>query len=813
MDVLADSGSLEPPVSQRGSVRFRYTYNDLIKNKGVNIALIVILVLSAFLMATGSMVMERLIGSVNQLFDEAQPPHFLQMHKGEFDQAELDRFAADHPEIDAWLIEEMLGFDGAAIGWHSPSTSESGDLSASLIDNLFVVQNEEFDFLIDETGSIPEPSQGEVYVPVAYKTNFDLEAGDELQIQIDDGVLDLTVEGFVRDSQMASSLSSATRFLVSEEDFAELQGAGVGDPEIIVEYRLSDLAALSDFQRAYESDETLPKNGQAVTFEMIRIINAFSDGLVAVALVFVSVLLIFIALLNSRFVIRGTLEDEVREIGAMKAIGLPDKAISGLYLSKYRVMTLIACIVGGLLAVVATNLLTQNIQVNYAEARPGIATILVPVLALLLVYLFVIGICRRVFRRVRKIQVVNALVHGSTLDDKQTARRAKRQAKRVRKTSLASYRGENLNRKLSLLEFRADARQWVLIPIVFFIAAVLMMLPLNLLSTFESPRFVTYMGAPESDIRADLQFSDDVDTVRQEILADMEIDDRLTDVRAFANLLYETEGEEGWETLRVEVGDYSGDTVEFVEGGRPEAGQIALSVLNADKYQVGTGDELTIRRGDDESTVVISGVYQDVTSGGYTAKMQGEVTSGASSYVVYANTVDENGAAAVADDYSDRFPAAGVIPMRDYVQQTLSYVTDAFRSAAVLAFAFGIGVAVLITCMFLKLRLTSERRKMGVLSAIGFSTREIVAQVRGKTLLSVIIGTVLGLVFTATVGESLVGFFISVAGLGIANLAFIPNPLLVYVAYPLILIAAGYLGAVALTSRLRHAEKSSWLRG
>ena len=102
---------------------------------------------------------------------------------------------------------------------------------------------------------------------------------------------------------------------------------------------------------------------------------------------------------------------------------------------------------------------------------------------------------------------------------------------------------------------------------------------------------------------------------------------------------------------------------------------------------------------------------------------------------------------------------------------------------------------------------------MGVLSAIGFSTREIIAQVRGKTLLSVIIGTVLGLVFTATVGESLVGFFISVAGLGIANLAFIPNPLLVYVAYPLILIAAGYLGAMALTSRLRHAEKSSWLRG
>jgi putative ABC transport system permease protein len=71
----------------------------------------------------------------------------------------------------------------------------------------------------------------------------------------------------------------------------------------------------------------------------------------------------------------------------------------------------------------------------------------------------------------------------------------------------------------------------------------------------------------------------------------------------------------------------------------------------------------------------------------------------------------------------------------------------------------------------------------------------------------------LGLVFAATVGESLVGVLISSAGLGIADLTFIPNPLLVYVAYPLILIGSGYLGAAVLAARLRRADKSSWLGG
>jgi putative ABC transport system permease protein len=124
-----------------------------------------------------------------------------------------------------------------------------------------------------------------------------------------------------------------------------------------------------------------------------------------------------------------------------------------------------------------------------------------------------------------------------------------------------------------------------------------------------------------------------------------------------------------------------------------------------------------------------------------------------------------------------------------------------------------LAVAALITGLFLKLRLTRDRQKMGVLSAIGFGIGEIVGQVRGKTVLAVVVGTSLGVAFSATAGESIVGAFIAMAGLGIADLTFIPNAWFVYAAYPLLLIVAGYLGAVALTARLRKADRSLWLRG
>ncbi len=105
---------------------------------------------------------------------------------------------------------------------------------------------------------------------MAYQQDLGLKTGDELVICTDAGDRGFTVAGFVRDAQMASSLSSATRFLVAEDDLASLRSAGGGDPEIIVEYRLTDVSLSDGFQTAYESQEALPKNGAPSSSSTVR---------------------------------------------------------------------------------------------------------------------------------------------------------------------------------------------------------------------------------------------------------------------------------------------------------------------------------------------------------------------------------------------------------------------------------------------------------------------------------------------------------------------------------------------------------------
>ncbi|SEE94094.1 FtsX-like permease family protein [Ruania alba] len=791
----------------RESTALRFAVNDLRRHTVTGAALGLVLVLSAFLMTTGAIVLERAVGSVDRLLEQTAPPHFLQMHTGEYDTGALATFAADHPEIESWFIEDMLGFDGAAIGWHRPATGESGDLSSSLIDNLFVVQNDEFDHLVDPAGQIPHPGPGEVYIPIGYQDQHGLQVGDSLDIRTDSGTHELQVRGVVRDGQMGSSLSGSIRFLISPEDFSALERAGGGVPEIIVEYRLTDPTQVSALQDAYRAEDTLPDNGPTITYQLIRLLHAFGEGLMAVVLALVSLLLIAIALLNARFVIRGTLEDEVREIGAMKAIGLPSRTIAGLYLAKFRLLSLGACAVGGGLAVAATSWA----PIGAAEAPWTVMSVLLPAGALAVVYLLVLTTCRLALRRIRRIEVVSALVHASLLDQRQTARRARRQARRARRTTLTSLRG-SISTRLAMIDLRAEARHWVLLPVVFGLAAVAMALPTNVLSTFESPRFYASLGVSSSDLRADIHYSDDVDRVHAQVLADMRTDDRLTDVRSYARVLYETPADGGWETLRVDVGDYSGSTVEYLNGTAPATGEIALSALNADELQTAVGDELVIRREGAASTVVVSGIYQDITSEGYTAAMTGDVTTGATGYVIEADTADGVDPATVTIDRIDAEPGATLLPTQEYADQTLAAATGAIRGVAVGAFVLSLGVAAGMTCLFLAIRLTRDRRAMGILSAVGFSTREIVGQVRLKTLLAVTTGTALGLAVAAAVGEQVIAVLLSLTGLGLAQVTLVPNPWLVYLIYPLTLIAAGYLGTVLLSARLRGADTSSWLR-
>ncbi|SMX78915.1 putative ABC transport system permease protein [Brevibacterium aurantiacum] len=785
---------------------------ELTRDTGVNLSLLIVLALSAFLMATGAAVLERLASASGQLFEQTQPPHFLQMHSGDYDPKALTDFVDAHPSIQSSMIEDMVDVDGMAVSWQRTTADESGSMADSQIDNLFVRQNTDFDFLIDDTGSPARPDAGEVFIPVAYQLRYGLNPGDTLTIDTGSTKVPLTIAGVIRDGQMASSLSSSTRFLVSDKDWQTLKDGANTTSEIIVAFRLHDTAEIPALQSAYEADSNVPQNGQAVTLSLIRLINVISDGIVAIALMFVSLALVVIALINVRFVIRRTLVKDVQQIGTMRAIGLPASAISSLYLTRYRLLTALACLIGGAAAIGGVAALTRSLQANYAHAEVTPWSIIIPILALVAVYVLVLTMCRAVLRAVRRVDVVSALVHGSLLSGRKGARVNRRRARWVRRTNLEKLPG-TIDQRLALKSLLAEGKTWMLLPLVFALATLVITIPLAVQSTFASPQFITYMGSPDRDLRSDIRFTDHTTETRDDLLAAMESEAGIAEVAVLGSVLYRIDGVEGPRSQLVDIGDHRGLGTRYLSGSAPSEGEISVSDLAAETYGVDVGDDLILGSETGEVTARVSGVYQDVTNGGVTAKMQGQVPDEADAYTVFADVRDGESATEIAEALNDDVPAAKTLPMDEYVQQTFSSISDALRSTAVIAIVFGLFVAVLITTLFLRLVVVQERGRSGILRTLGFSPAEVSAQTSVKTIAGIVVGVIAGVLGASLLGPPVVGAVLSVAGVGLADFAFLVNPILKWVVLPLILVVAGGTASFLVARQRRTENMSEWLKG
>ena len=85
------------------------------------------------------------------------------------------------------------------------------------------------------------------------------------------------VAGYVYDSMMNSTMCSSTRFLISDDDF-DLLLCNVGQTEYLIEAWFNDSSLASKYQSLYETDSrNLPKNGQAVTYQIIFLLSSLTD--------------------------------------------------------------------------------------------------------------------------------------------------------------------------------------------------------------------------------------------------------------------------------------------------------------------------------------------------------------------------------------------------------------------------------------------------------------------------------------------------------------------------------------------------------
>ena len=380
---------------------------DFLRKKGVMLIVFLFIMLSAFLMSAGSHLIVELSTSLNALFSAARSPHFVQMHAGDLDRNEVKRWAQRNPLVDEYQLVEMVTMDGSALAFSGEEENEEH----SVMDLGFVTQNENFDYLLDMENRPLRLSPGEVAVPVYYLQNRNVKRGDSLLIEGERSTTRLTVAAFLRDAQMNSSIVHSKRFLLHKSDYTALR-AHFNEREYLIEFTLTDAERVDAFADAYQASG-LPKKGPSVDYRLFKTLNAITDGIVAAVVIVLSLLIMAIALLCLRFTLIATLEDDYREIGVMKAIGMRIGDIQRMYLFKYCALAALAALLGYLASLPFTRVLSGNILLYLGGAQKTYFQHVLPLAGAGFTILIVFVSTALILRRVKRISAMEALRGGT----------------------------------------------------------------------------------------------------------------------------------------------------------------------------------------------------------------------------------------------------------------------------------------------------------------------------------------------------------------------------------------------------------------
>ncbi len=741
----------------------RIIWNDVKRSKIITLTITAFILAAALLVTLAAILVVNLFGAIDSMMQRAETPHFMQMHAGEIDRERLLQFARQNENVEDFQILEFLNVEGSQI------VIGANSLANNVQDNGFSTQSENFDYLLDLDGNIIQASDGELYVPIPYMQDGTAHLGDTALISGQE----FKVAGFLRDAQMNSRLSSSKRFLISKNDYEKIKDSG--NVEYLIEFRLKDTAQLGAFEAAYIA-AGLEANGPSVTYPLFRLMNAITDGIMIAVLLLVSALVVVVAFLCIRFTLLAKIEDETREIGVMKAIGLRISDIRKIYLSKYAALALFGCLSGFALSFLFKGLLLENIRLHMGEADNASLALLVGIAGVVLIFLSILAFVNLVLRRFNKISPAEAIRYGSVQEKTAGAKHF----------TLSQNRFFSTNVFLGLKDVLGRKRLYFTMLAVLVIAAFIMLVPQNISNTMASEDFMTYMGIGLSDVLISIQQTDNLIEKAAAMDDAFAQDPAITSYAVFVSKSFEVKtGEGSSKRIKVELGDHSAFPIQYDAGHAPESeNEIALSIMNADELGVVTGETITLLVDNEEKSLVVSGIYSDITNGGKTAQARFKDSSTDILWVKipvkFADNVQEE---SKISEYAAAYPYAKVASIDEHLSQTFGPTISAVQKVAGAAIAVSLLISGLILLLFMKMLVAKDRYAIAVTKSLGFTNTDIRRQYLARAGAVMIMGLVLGTLLANTAGESFGGLLISL--FGASTFKFTVNPWIAYVLCPL----------------------------
>lgn len=623
--------------------------------------------------------------------------------------------------------------------------------------NLLLLQSYEPDkqpypiFSSDRKGYVDSlvPNRGEIYLPLSFTTLFGSDIGDLLEIDTPHVKKTYRVAAFVEDIVLGNRMASGSKTVyLNPDDILELnelrdkypEEIGLGKCVNFYRHETTEESSGLEDDRfsAYLGRESSIKNNAEIllTRSTFALYAAMSASMFAAIFMVFIVLLFLITWIVINFQITGSLEQGYTDLGVLKSLGFTSGKLACVYLCEYALALSGGFALGFTLAFHILPRFTSN-TLDFLGMLPKSTLHATPVL-LALFSLFAVTMLFILFkmRKLATIRPLRAIAGGHS-------------EIYFKPRLIVSLGNPCFSLRLALRQLLSNVKSYVGSVVVI---SLLVFFILTVSSTFAAVNpdtmLIDYYGF---DFDLNITYlEEDISETQKEIEDKISSISPIVSRQSVSDVSFTHDGLSLYGMVVAE-----GTPISSLLDGRPPKyeNEVVLTKIYADKQNIAIGDTVKIKHDETEREMMVSGFFQNVTSGGFSLVMTEEAfrhyrpdwKSNGFNYKLQDSDRAKEIAEKFGKDYAGK--TANIISNAE-IAESLGAISDAAVPATVGIYAFAM-IFVLMTSQMLAQKLFQrEQQEYGIYKAVGMATGLLRRIFVLRLAVSALIGSGLGVLFT-----------------------------------------------------------------
>ncbi len=701
----------------------RILRRDLKRKRTMNLILLLFIILATMFAASSVNNIISVTTALDNYLEMAEAPDYFGATMNKAGGGNLKEAFEGMESVASYRTEPVLYLSASMITSDNKDTEIQGGTLLFQGD-----KNLALNYFLSDNSIFKDVAPGELFLTGHMMDKQKISVGDRITVTIEDRSREFLVAGSINDAVLGSNQLTITRYIVDEEDFEFFYGE-------------EELATMNGGELCYiDTADTeamlaeLSDAGGSFIFSMDRGYMRFAyifDMIVTGILLAVSILLIVISFVVLRFTITFTLAEEYREIGVMKAIGIKNRKIRGLYLVKYAMLAAVGAVAGLLLSYPFGRLLVKisSGSVIVTGEKASFTNVLCSVAVVGVILLFSYGCTRRV----TGFTPVDAIRNGQT-------------GERFRKKSVMSLGKSKLGTTgfLAVNDIVSSPKRYSIVTLTFALCLCIILMLSATASTLKSEKLLPALNMVDSHAIVDILSGDVMGIMTEggrdilkESLAEME--ETLAEQGMPATCVQDLMA-----TLPVKYGEReeqipcfqatgaSTDQFEYFEGTAPKApGEIAITKMAAESIGADIGDTVLIVSLEGEREYLITAFFQSMNNRGYAVRFHEEeeidyvqMAGGPMGQIIFRDNPSKKEVEKRIEKINALGNCGEVISIGQYTKEMIG-VADTINAIKGLMTGLTMVMVVMVTVLLERSFIAKEKKEIALMKAMGMKNGKI----------------------------------------------------------------------------------------